>query len=667
MFVRIATLATSSGGGGAVTSSARTEAVPIPIGDLPVAGGPRFALDSTRMPAARAAKRLDDDLRHMAADDLRPAALMVALLFSVMAVYNWVEFPPPARLPSVLYDLALIVCGAALYVACRRVKLSPTGVYLAAAVLSFAVLGNVLLTTLLGCNPLFSFHIAVLLIASAGSVLSAGWAIAIALVELTGWAMAASIMLPRAELVVNAMVMVSGVAVAVIVHLSRHLLRKRISELRRGDAERELALQSALTEADEARRGLDRKVEERTAALRNELQERGRLEEQLRHAQKMEAVGRLAGGIAHDFNNLLTVIRMSLLTVSEPGSSADDVHDAVRDASDATDRAATLTHDLLAFARKQTLERSTVGVSDILGSLERMVRRVAEASVRLEVRISPDAGEIVADRHQIEQVLLNLAINACDAMAHRGTLSVVADAVELTAGEVAGQRVRPGSYVRLAVTDTGTGMDEATKRSVFEPFFTTKEVGHGTGLGLAVAHGIVTQHGGQISVDSELGKGSTFTVYLPRARAASPRSTVAISKPLAALARETVLVVEDEPAVRRAVQRNLERLGYRVVVASDGEDALRVAESESQTRGAIDLLLSDVVMPGIDGPELACRLRDRWRELPVLFVTGYSADRLARSGAVGPHDRVLEKPYALEELARTIRRMLEARAARGAA
>jgi CheY-like chemotaxis protein len=264
---------------------------------------------------------------------------------------------------------------------------------------------------------------------------------------------------------------------------------------------------------------------------------------------------------------------------------------------------------------------------------------------------------VIADRHQIEQVLLNLAINACDAMGNRGTLTISADALDLAGPDAARHRVRPATYVRIAVTDTGTGMDETTRRSVFEPFFTTKEVGRGTGLGLAVAHGIVTQHGGQIDVESELGVGSTFTVLLPRARGASQRNTVVAPRPVPAQSGETLLVVEDEPAVRRAVQRNLERLGYRVLAACDGEDALRLAA----TLDGVDLLLTDVVMPGVDGPELACRLRDRWPDLPVLFVTGYSADRLERTGAVSSTDRVLEKPYQLAELTRTIRAMLEAR------
>ena len=612
--------------------------------------------------AVTAGARLDDDIDSGGTDGLRATALVVAVLFAVYAVQNALVFPPGARGPAVVYDLALVACGAMLYAVCRRVRLSRQSVDGVSAAMAFAVLGNILLSALLGTNPAFSFFVAVLLIASAGSVVSATWAVVMAVVEIGSWALVASHVLHRSEAVSNTLFLLSGAAVGYTVHATRRRARARIVALRERDAGREVVLQQTLAEADEVRRGLDRTVEDRTTALRTELNERERLEEQLRNAQKLEAVGRLAGGIAHDFNNLLTVIRMSLVTVGEPGVPPADVAEALRDASDATDRAAGLTHDLLAFARKQTLERTTVEVADILGGVERMIRRVAEASIRIEVSIAPELGEIVADRHQIEQVLLNLAINACDAMGNRGTLSLAAGAVELAAPEAARHRVRPGSYVCVAVRDTGTGMDEATKRAAFEPFFTTKEVGRGTGLGLAVAHGIVTQHGGQIAVESELGRGSTFSVFLPRARGTSPRTTVPLARPLAAPSRETLLVVEDEDAVRRAVQKNLERLGYHVLVARDGEDALRIAKS----RDRIDLLLSDVVMPGIDGPELACQLRARarWTELPVLFVTGYSADRLARSGAIGPHDRVLEKPYQLEELARMIRHMLEARVVR---
>jgi signal transduction histidine kinase/CheY-like chemotaxis protein len=626
----------------------------------PVALSPRAAL-----------ARVDRDMAHIAQFSIRPAALAVAAVMVLVAIYTLFvpygpQLRPGTRAPLIISDLAVAVTGFAMHALCRRRTLSTTTVHIIAATLSLAVLGNIIFAALLGANPVFSFCIAVLVIGSTGNLMSTGWAIAIAVVELAGWVVGAQLLMSHTEMMQNLFVMIGAVAVAFIVHLGRKFAIGRILQLRDGDARRELVLQRALAEADEARRELDRKVEARTAALRNELDERARLEEQLRQAQKMEAVGRLAGGIAHDFNNLLTVIRLSLLSVGEL-ELPEDVRDAIRDASDSTDRAAGLTHDLLAFARKQTLQRSRVAVTDILGGVERMVRRVAEAGVRLEVRIGPDAGEVVADRHQIEQVLLNLAINACDAMSHRGTLTVAVDTIELGGATAESHHLRPDLYVRFAVTDTGMGMDEATRRSVFEPFFTTKEIGRGTGLGLAVAHGIVTQHGGQIEVASELGRGSTFTVLLPRARGISRVIAMPAVRPPTSPGHETVLVVEDEPAVRRAVQRNLERLGYHVLTAHDGEDALRVIEAlGDEPLDRIDLLLSDVVMPGIDGPELACRLRARRSDLPVLFVTGYSADRLARSGAIGPHDRVLEKPYQLEELVRTIRDMLQAHAARRA-
>ncbi|HEX8111802.1 MAG TPA: histidine kinase dimerization/phospho-acceptor domain-containing protein, partial [Kofleriaceae bacterium] len=352
-------------------------------------------------------------------DALQAAALIVGVLFIVFAVYNWLAFPPRARGPVCIHDLCLIALGSGIYALCRaRRSLSLTAVHVGAAILSISVLSNILLAALLGSNPMFTHYVAVLIIASAGSVMLARWAIAIAGVEVVAWAVVAQRLLSGTELRLHAFVILSTLAVAAIVQIGRSKARARIQELRAGDARREQALQQALAEADEARRGLDRKVEERTAALRDELEERARLEEQLRHAQKLEAVGRLAGGIAHDFNNLLTVIRMSLVTVGSAALS-DEMREALSDASDATDRAAGLTHDLLAFARKQTLQRTTVAVGDILGGVERMIRRVAEASIRLEVRAAPEVGEVVADRHQIEQVLLNLAINACDAMGNR--------------------------------------------------------------------------------------------------------------------------------------------------------------------------------------------------------------------------------------------------------
>ncbi len=602
-------------------------------------------------------ERLDRDLGDIALDGLKPATLAVGILFLLFAVYNAATFSLAGSRWLVAYDLAIAVVGFVLFWVSRRFVISANGVHVAAAGVSFLVLGNILFAGALGATPYFSMYVVVLIVSSAGSVVYTRWAIAIVAAEVLAWLLVASRIMSQPDLVHHGVVVLASLGGAFILHSARVRTRRRILELRADDMRREIALKNALSEADEAKRGLDKTVSERTIELRNEVGERARLEEQLRHAQKMEAVGRLAGGVAHDFNNLLTVIRMSIEALADGAAENADAREAITDARDATNRAADLTHDLLAFARKQTLDRKDVVVADILHGMERMVRRVMPASIKLEVDVADDAGQVLADKNQIEQVLLNLAINACDAMGDRGTLSVRADTLSFSKDEAAERRAVPGSYVRLSVTDTGTGMDDKTRAAIFEPFFTTKEVGRGTGLGLAVAHGIVAQHGGQIEVESELGKGSTFTVLLPRASASMPDVVVEAAVPPKSRNGETVLLVEDEPAVRRAVQRTIERLGYRVLPASDGEDALRIAESLSE----IDLLLSDVVMPGIDGPELASRLRARWPSLRVLFLTGYSSNRLARSDAVGPGDRVLQKPYQLAELASAMRGMLSPR------
>jgi len=497
---------------------------------------PRASDDAEAALTGRMA-RVQVDLDQVATEALRPAALLVGVIFVVFAIQNWVSYPPDARAVVVPYNVGLVVIGFTLYGVCRRITLSTRGIHLAATGLAFAVLGQIMVTTLYGLNPLFTFFVAILLITSGSSVLASGWAAMIVAVVVATWAVVASRVLPGELLALHSLVMFTSTGVAAVIHVGRRRSRARIVELRAGDARRELALQRAfaeavelrtgdarrelalqhaLAEADEARRELDRKVEERTAALRAELAERERLEAQLRHAQKLEAVGRLAGGIAHDFNNLLTVLRLSYMTISDAGASAEELADARRDASDATDRAASLTHDLLAFARKQTLQRASVAVVDVLGAVERMARRVAEATIRVEVQIAPDVGDVIADRHQIEQVLLNLAINACDAMDNRGTLTITADAIELGVPEAERRRLRPGAYVRIAVTDTGTGMDAATRRSLFEPFFTTKEVGRGTGQGLAIARAIVVdRHGGSLSFDSAADRGTTFVIRIP--------------------------------------------------------------------------------------------------------------------------------------------------------
>ena len=367
-----------------------------------------------------------------------------------------------------------------------------------------------------------------------------------------------------------------------------------------------------------------------------------RSEEQLRQAQKMEAVGRLAGGIAHDFNNLLTVITSYgdlLLEDLAPGDSRRDDVDQIRKAAEG---AAALTRQLLAFSRQQVLEPKVVDLRAILAGTEKLLRRLIGADVHLAMPLAPDLGAVKADPGQLEQIIINLAVNARDAMPRGGRLTIEAANMVVEA--------RPGRYVMLAVSDTGIGMDEQTKARVFEPFFTTKETGKGTGLGLATVYGIVKQAGGFITVDSEPGRGTTFKVYLPRV---DEPVAPAIARPAPAEPRrgtETVLVAEDAPSVRLVTRQVLERYGYTVLEAPTGDIALRLA---AKHHGPIHLLLTDVVMPGLSGRQLAGQLSLLRSEMKVLYVSGYA-------DTVEPGAAYLQKPFAPEALARRVRDVLDA-------
>jgi signal transduction histidine kinase len=579
-------------------------------------------------------RRIALESDHISVDGLRPAALALTVL-------------------------CLGLFGLCLLWVTHRCALTARRVHALGALCTLGILAVIVLGGLFGAfsGSVFTLYVGMMIVVAVGSLTSLSWALFVGFAYLAAWAFVATRVM-RDGWAECLAVVVSSYAAAFVAHATRRASRRRILELRRGDAARETALERALDDAQEARRELDAKVEQRTSALREELKQRQRLEQELQHAQKMEAVGRLAGGVAHDFNNLLAVIGLSLQMLDDPGLGPAEKGETLRDARDATQRATELTRDLLAFGRKQTLKRGTLVVADVLAGVERMIRRLAGGGIEVSLRTADDTGEILADVNQIEQVMLNLAINACHAMGDQGSLTVRAAPVSLDAAAAAALRVGPGEFVRIEVTDTGSGMSESTRASVFEPFFTTKGQGRGTGLGLAVAHGIVTQHGGAIDVTSELGRGSTFTVLLPRiSRTPSQPSMPVAAEVSSSRSRgnETLLLVEDEPALRRVVQRTLERLGYRVVSAESGEHALRVAD----TLPGIDLLVSDVVMPGFDGPELASRLRKRWPQLRVLFLTGYGRDKLSRSDAVGPDDRVLLKPYPVPELARILRAMLD--------
>ncbi|MFQ5744853.1 MAG: ATP-binding protein [Acidobacteriota bacterium] len=388
-------------------------------------------------------------------------------------------------------------------------------------------------------------------------------------------------------------------------------------------------------------------------------EERAELEKQLRLAQRLEAVGRLGAGVAHDFNNLLTGItgytQLSLEQLGEDSPLRDDL-EKVREL---TRRAADLTRQLLAFGRQQRLEQRILNPNDLIVRTAGLLERVIGEDIDMEVDAAPDLGNVCADPGQIEQVLMNLALNARDAMPEGGKLTIETGNVVLNqqyADRHAG--TTPGPYVMLAVTDNGTGIDEATREKIFEPFFTTKEAGRGTGLGLATVYGIVKQHGGNIWIYSEPGQGTTFKVYLPRVEEEAEELPVEVEQERLPTGTETILVVEDEGMVREIIQRVLEQQGYTLLLAARPEEAERLFE---QHPGDIALLLTDIVLPGFSGHELHARLATKRPALKVIYMSGYSRRAAAHNGILEEEDGVpfLQKPFTPGVLAREVRRALD--------
>jgi two-component system cell cycle sensor histidine kinase/response regulator CckA len=387
------------------------------------------------------------------------------------------------------------------------------------------------------------------------------------------------------------------------------------------------------------------------------------LEDQLRQSQKLEAIGQLAGGVAHDFNNLLTVIsgHVHVLLDDDPQSeSLDEIRKAA-------DRAASLTQQLLAFSRRQVLQPRVIVLRDVVKDILPMLRRLIGENIELGAALTTER-RVKADPGQLQQVIMNLALNARDAMPDGGRLTISVNEGNIEDEQVAAcLGAAPGPYMVLTVRDTGVGMDQATQAHVFEPFFTTKGPGKGTGLGLAMVYGIVTQSGGCIRVSSELGRGSVFEVYLPRVEeplleaaqngnGASPNGNDASKR-----ATETVLLVEDDEAVRNFASEVLKRCGFRVHVATNGEQALAMWDTLS---GSVDVLLTDVIMPKMSGTVLADRLRHTKPGLPVLFMTGYTDDALARHVVPGSRPNFIQKPFLPHVLAARIRGVLEGDGAR---
>jgi PAS domain S-box-containing protein len=392
----------------------------------------------------------------------------------------------------------------------------------------------------------------------------------------------------------------------------------------------------------------------RVTALRD-ISRRKHLEEQLRQSQRLESIGRLAGGVAHDFNNLLTVILSLVDILMERPRSADERAD-LDQIREAADRAAQLTEQLLAFARRRIIEPKVVDPNALVSNLERMLRRLLGEHIRLVTVCRPDLGTVRVDPSQFEQVVVNLAVNARDAMVSGGTLTIETQNVTLGPDYAAAHaEVTPGEYVMVAVSDTGTGMDSATLSRIFEPFFTTKEQNRGTGLGLATSYGIVRQSGGSLWVYSEPGRGTTFKIYLPRIyEALSQLAPKAHPEPQRGA--ETLLLVEDDAAVRRVAVRALTKRGYRVIEASAPSEA---RERFAQWGGRVDALITDVVLPEMSGRDLAHLLRQQNAHLRVLYTSGYTENTIVHHGVVDADVDFLAKPYVSGDLARRIREVLD--------
>jgi PAS domain S-box-containing protein len=394
----------------------------------------------------------------------------------------------------------------------------------------------------------------------------------------------------------------------------------------------------------------------RAVGISLDVSERRLLEEQYQQAQKMEAVGRLAGGVAHDFNNLLTAILGYCELLLADLNPADPRKADITEIQKAGTRAARLTGQLLAFSSKQIIEPKLVDLNVLVGDIRTMLGRLIGEDVKIKVSLQPELAAVMADRGQLEQVIMNLAVNARDAMPHGGTLTIETANTELDENYAeAHLSVKPGSYVKLSVTDTGTGMTAQVQSRLFEPFFTTKEPGKGTGLGLATIHGIVARNGGTVHVYSEVGKGTSFSVYLPSADCAE---TVVEAPPLITERRtgtQTVMVVEDMDGLRELAKRLLERQGYAVLLAANASEAIELFERHP----SIDVLLTDVVMPGASGPELTKQLVGQRATLKVIYMSGYTEEAIVHHGVLKPGIAFINKPFTSETLGRKIREVLD--------
>ena len=393
-------------------------------------------------------------------------------------------------------------------------------------------------------------------------------------------------------------------------------------------------------------------------AVKRDVTREVQLEAQFLQAQKMEAIGQLAGGVAHDFNNILAAILMQTELIATTEGLPDKIRDGLREISAYADRAATLTRQLLLFSCRQVMQPRNLDLNDLVTNLAKMLRRIIGEDVRLELNLHPKPLTTHADPGMLDQVLLNLVVNARDAMPGGGHLLIETRKRTFTpevAASIPG--ASPGRKICLCVTDTGTGIAPENLARIFEPFFTTKEPGKGTGLGLATVFGIVKQHGGSLCVESEVGRGTTFQVFLPAAEKTDKSAEEPSAKPKPRGGEETILLVEDEQVVRYLIRNMLERAGYRVLEAAHGVEAEHILET---SKTSIHLLLTDIVMPeGMSGRELAARIRERIPNLPVIFTSGYDVETAGRELTLKKGQNFIKKPFSAQQLLEMVRHSLD--------
>ena len=596
-------------------------------------------------------------LRGGALETLRPMAAVASAIMVGFIGYNLADFPPGIRETMAAHDAMTAAICAVVWWLIRAGRVREDHANAVATGMILLVASNILLAMWLLQDAFGAIYLCVLLVGAGAGMTSIVWGAAV--VVMLGLA-AVAVLSSVAEATTVAqyvamMAATSAVAMALIALRARNL--RELAHLTELDRQQRAALNEALAD-------LDAKVAQRTAelqaanaALQTQMDERARIEgearrlaEQLLHAQRLESLGRLAGGVAHDFNNLLTVIEGNLhLTLDGLPAGAD--REPLVDAIGASERAANLTRQLLAVGRKQVIARSVFDLGQHVEDIARMLQRVLGDGIELHVAALERDLWVNADPNQIEQVLMNLAANARDAMPDGGACHI----------DVERARAAGPPFVRIRIRDTGVGMDAPTRARLFEPFFTTKGPGQGTGLGLSTAYGVVQQHGGSITVHTTSpGAGATFDVLLPAVEATvrTPPESMAAFAP--SNGTETVLLVEDEEAVRRVAERFLRRQGYNVLVASGGAEALDIAAAAGRP---LDLLFTDVMMPGMNGFELAEHLRRRQSDIKVLFVSGYTGDYLqTRTGELPAGTHFVYKPYELSRTARMIREILDERA-----